>query len=228
MRRVARTAMLLALWAGSAGAWPRIGAELAAQHARESSGGRFDPVGFPISGAGALTVRWPALSRVDLTAGIGYEDRGTHDRTTLTAEPGGTFSLESQSQWRSIVVPLHASIPVRGGLRLEAGPEWRWLLQSRTRPLGDDVHAFARGTPVEWSTSSTIFESTSRWTDTTQGFDRSSFALSLGLAFGFGALGGEARAGLRYCELLGNQRLPNAFDVESRFRQYQLVLGWDR
>ena len=227
MRRVARAAVLFALWAGSAGAWPHVGAELAVQHARESSGGTFDPVGFPISGAGALTVRWPALSRLDLTTGIGYEDRGTRDRLTVTIQPGGTFSVDSQNQWRSIVVPIHASIPVRGGLRLEAGPEWRWLLQSRTRPVGESP-AFVFGQPPALSSSSTIFESASRWTDTTQGFDRSSFALSLGLAFGFDALGGAARAGLRYCELLGNQRRPNDFEVESRFRQYQLVLGWDR
>lgn len=230
MRRVADAAVLLVLWAGSACAMvrPHVGAELVVQHARENTDGRLDPVGFPISGAGGLTVRWPALRRLELTTGIGYEDRGTRDRLTFTAQPGGTFRVDSQNEWRSIVVPLHTTIPVRGGLRLEAGPEWRWLLRSRTRPLGAVSLPFVAAAPVEGSSASTIFESSTRWTDTTQGFDRSSFALSLGLTFGWSTLGGDGRLGLRWCELIGNQRRPNEFEVEDRFRQFQLVFGWDR
>jgi len=223
--RMALAAALLALFATTAAARPRVGFEVVALHAREADDGFLESEGFPISGSSTLTFRWRTNPGLDVVTGLGYEDRSTRDRQGFQGFPG-YYRVGVQRQWKSVVIPLRAAIEVGRILRLEAGPEWRWLLQSRTR-FEDVAIPFVKG-PTPLRAQAEIFEQASygAWWDATSAYHRSSFALSLGASAHWAWLQGDAGVGFRWSEGLGNQ-LDQDW-VTSRVREFQLVMSWDR
>ena len=224
IRRAGAAAVLMWLSASGAVAGPGVGAEIVVQHAREDTDGLYDPVGFPVSGGGTVTLRWIAAPGVDLVTGVGYEDRSTLDRLTISL-PGGTYRGDVQGQWCSLVIPLHARWSVGPLLRLEAGPEWRWLLQSRSRTR--NLSSPSLTGPVTYRNQAQIFEvSIGDWFDNTDAYYRSSFAFAAGFGVHWAWLRGDAGVGLRWSESMGNQR--ESDELRSHFREFQLVMSWDR
>jgi hypothetical protein len=222
---VASCATLDLSFPGTVIAGPRLGAELVVQHVREDTDGLLDPKAFPVSGGGTFTLRWKATPRIDLVTGLGYEERATLGRPQLSVF-GPTAASDIQGQWRSLVFPLHARIPIGRFLRFEAGPEWRWLLQARNRfPIESSSFASVAGPR---RAQSEIFEEASvgQWFDVTSSYHRSTFALSAGLGLHRGWLGGDVGMGLRWCESLGDQ-LESEYS-RSHFREFQLALSWER
>ena len=202
----------LVLHPGRAFSATRPGFELAIQHATEDTDGTMQPVDFPVSGSITGTLAWPLAERLRLTTGVGYEERWTTSRFTLDFS-GTLLTFDFDTRARSLVVPLRFASPLGDHFELEAGPEWRWMLQTRVR----STYVVPGDAPT-----------TSDWDDVTSGWERSSFAIGAGLAARWPAGGGEAHVGFRWCEALGNQRGENFFDLKSRFRELQLLFGWSR
>jgi len=223
--RMTLGAALLALFATTVAARPRVGFEVVALHAREVENGFLESKGFPISGNSTLTFRWRPISRLDLVTGLGYEDRSTVGRQGVQGFTG-FYRFAVQRQWKSVVIPLRAAINVGRIVRLEAGPEWRWLLQSRTR--FESVATIFVKEPAPLRAQSDIFEQVSygEWWDATSAYHRSGFALALGVGAHWAWLGGDTGVGLRWSESLGNQ-LDLDWDT-SRVWEFQLVMSWDR
>jgi hypothetical protein len=195
-----------------AAAGPRPGLELAIQHATQDTDGALEPVGFPVSGSLTGTLAWPLGSRLRLTTGVGYEERWTESRLTISFL-GFSTHIDDETRVRSLLLPLRLATPVGRHFDLEAGPEWRWMLQTRSRGTISTAGFDGLTTP---------------WNDVTSGWERSSFALAAGLGAQWAAGGGTARAGLRWCEALGNQRDVEDFGFKYRFRAWQVTLAWSR
>ena len=212
-RRLGKALLLAAgLLPVQAVAGPRPGIEVAIQHATQDTDDVWDPVGFPVSGSLTGTLAWPLGSRLRLTTGVGYEERWTDSRLTLTFV-GLTLEADDELRARSLLLPLRLATPLGSLLEFEAGPEWRWMLQTRRRVSGS-----VDGNEVP----------TTPWTDVTSDWERSSFALAAGLAAHWAVSGGEARVGFRWCEALGGQNVDEFFDFEYRFRAWQVTLAWSR
>ena len=217
--RTAAWAWLVLAGTAAAAERPRVGAEIVVQHAREISDGWIEPTEFPVSGGATLTLRWSSGTHVHWVTGLGYEQRATQSQLTpniLTDSPASSQwpppAFEVQREWKSLVVPLHATVDAWHIVRIEAGPEWRWLLQHR-----------ARAENVVFITSAADF---GQWYDVTSEYNRGSFALALGIGAHWPWGGGDAGLGLRWCEGVGDQH--KADYITSRFREFQLVMRWDR
>ncbi len=212
--RRGRASLLLAvvLLPLRAAAGPGPGLELAIQHASQDTDASWEPVGFPVSGSLTGTLAWPLGSRLRLTTGVGYEERWTESRLTLNFL-GITANIDDETRVRSLLLPLRLATPVGSHFEFEAGPEWRWMLQTRTRGTLSAAGFEEQSTP---------------WNDVTSGWERSSFALAAGLAAHWAVGGGKARAGVRWCEALGNQRVVEDLGFEYRFRAWQVTLAWSR
>ena len=216
--RTVACAALLGTIARPAIADTPFGFELVAQHVREDKAELFEPQGFPISGSATLTFRWVPIRGLDLVTGLGYEDRASTGEVYVVSY-GGPYRFEVQRQWRSVLVPIHARVALGPFMRLEAGPEWRLLLQERNRSE-NVVAPLAAGGIVRRGTDF------GPWQDGTSAYDPSSFALALGLGLHWPMFRGDAGVGFRVCESLGNQL--DAIGSTSHFREFQLVTSWDR
>ena len=202
---------------GASGA-ARKGLELAVQHATEDTDQAMEPVEFPVSGSLTGTLDWPLGSRLRLRTGVGYEERWTASRLTIQfLGPSSEFDLDFdfETRARSFVLPLRLAGGLGRVLELEAGPEWRWMLQTRTRVSLADPSILG---PAGEGT----------WTDVTSEWERSSFALGAGVSAHWPLKGGEGRVGFRWCEALGNQHAENFLGLSSRFRELQLMFAWSR
>ena len=210
-RQAARwVCILLPLVAGTAHAGPRWEFETGVQTARMVRDQSAPPVGLPLSGYGALGATIWHGNHMRAVAKLGYDDATSRNTIGGTWPAfGGPFPDREWFRLQSLWIPAHLVIERHEHLQLEFGPEWRYLLRAE-----GGTYRVDGAIPARRSVS-------------TDGLDRSSFALSAGLGLEWRALNGISRVSLRWVEGL-ESALKGSGTTSFRPHAAQLAFGWRR